>query len=164
MCDHTDSPVILPMSNPTTISEADPAELMAWTKGKALIATGSPFAPIDVAGRLRRIGQANNVFVFPGIGLGAIAVDAGEITDAMIGIASTALADALTEKELAERCLMPEIPRLWDVCGAVATAVGRQAVDDGVAVPITDDELARRIADIRWRPEYPRIVCQGQGT
>ena len=156
---HTDAPVILPLSNPTTISEAVPEDVLGWTDGKALVATGSPFEPVGTVDGTRRIGQANNVFVFPGIGLGTIAVDASEITDAMIGVASMALAGALTEQELADRCLMPEVSRLWDVCGIVAHAVAQQAIDDGVAVPITAAELSRRIDEIRWQPEYPKITC-----
>ena len=157
--ENTDAPVILPMSNPTAISEAVPADVMAWTNGHALVATGSPFEPVDTPSGKRRIGQANNVFVFPGIGLGTIAVDAREITDAMIGVASTALAGSLSDQELEERCLMPEVARLWAVCGIVARAVAKQAIDDGVAAPISDAELERRIERIRWRPEYPKITC-----
>jgi len=159
MLKHSDAPVILPMSNPTTISEAIPGDVMAWTDGRALVATGSPFEPVDTPSGKRRIGQANNVFVFPGIGLGTIAVDASEITDAMIGVASMALAGALTDREIEDRCLMPEIARLWEVCGIVAHAVARQAIADGVAVPISDAELELRIEHIRWRPEYPNITC-----
>ena len=159
MLAHTEAPVILPLSNPTAISEAVPQDVVAWTDGKALVATGSPFEPVAAPEGKRRIGQANNVFVFPGIGLGTIAVDASEITDHMIGVASMALAGALTEQELEDRCLMPEISRLWDVCGIVAHAVAQQAIDDGVAVPIPAAELSRRIDAIRWRPEYPKITC-----
>ena len=158
MLTNTDTPTILPLSNPTAISEAVPADVLAWTDGKALVATGSPFEPVAMPDGHRRVGQANNVFVFPGIGLGTIAVDANEITDAMIGVASMALAGALTEQELDDRCLMPEIPRLWEVCGVVAHAVAEQAIKDGVAVPISTAELARRIESIRWRPEYPSIT------
>ncbi|MGI9223029.1 MAG: oxaloacetate-decarboxylating malate dehydrogenase, partial [Woeseiaceae bacterium] len=117
MAAHTEHPVILPMSNPTDISEATPADIMKWTDGKALVATGSPFDPVDIGGEKRRIGQANNVFVFPGIGLGAIVSGATEITGAMIGASSTALAHALEDEAIADRCLMPVVDRLWEVCG-----------------------------------------------
>ncbi len=148
-------PVILPMSNPTSISEAVPADVLKYTDGRALIATGSPFEPVETANGVRRIGQANNVFVFPGIGLGAIACDAHEITDGMITAAATALADSLTPEELTDRSIVPRVGRLWDVCGEVALAVAEQAVADGVAHITTD--LERQVSRRRWRPAYPRI-------
>ena len=95
----------------------------------------------------------------PSEGCNSPPVRASEITDAMIGVASMALAGALTGQELEDRCLMPEISRLWEVCGIVAHAVAQQAIDDGVAVPVTTAELTRRIDEIRWRPEYPKITC-----
>jgi malate dehydrogenase (oxaloacetate-decarboxylating) len=160
MLANSDTPVILPMSNPTSISEALPEDVLRWSDGKALIATGSPFEPVTVNGSPRRISQANNVFVFPGIGLGTIAADASKITDGMINAASTALASALTSDEIAERCLMPEVSRLWDVCGVVALAVARQAIDDGVAKDCDEAELNQRIADYRWHPHYPEIIVE----
>jgi len=160
MAANSDAPVILPMSNPTAISEAVPEDVLKWSKGKALVATGSPFDPVTVDGKQRRIGQANNVFVFPGIGLGAIVSGASRITDGMINASSTALAAALSEEEIADRSLMPEISRLWDICGDVALAVALQAMDDGVAESIDESELRDRIADERWLPEYPTLVCE----
>lgn len=160
MLANSNSPVILPMSNPTAICEATPEDLIKWTDGNVLLATGSPYDPVTVNGVERRIGQANNVFVFPGIGLGVIASGASRITDGMINASSTALAAALTEKELAEKCLMPEISRLWDICGAVALAVALQAMDDGVAANVDEAELSERISGGRWLPEYPTLVCE----
>ena len=160
MAANVDAPIILPMSNPTEICEAVPGDVFKWSNGKALVATGSPFDPVTVDGKQRRIGQANNVFVFPGIGLGTIASGASRITDGMINASSTALAAALSEQEIAERCLMPEISRLWDICGEVALAVALQAMDDGVAERTSEPEIQVRIADSRWRPEYPTLVCE----
>jgi malic enzyme len=160
MAAHTEHPVILPMSNPTDISEATPADIMNWTDGRALVATGSPFDPVDVGGEKRRIGQANNVFVFPGIGLGAIVSGATEITGAMIGASSTALAHALEDHVIAERCLMPQVDELWQICGIVGLAVAKQAVADGVATFTDADALEDRIANYRWRPEYPEIISE----
>ena len=122
------------------------------------MATGSPFAPVTVNGEERLIGQANNVFVFPGIGLGTIISGASEITDAMVGASSTALAHSLTDDELAHRCLMPEVKRLWEICGIVGLAVARQAIEDGVATFTDVDALESRIEDYRWSPHYPEIV------
>jgi malate dehydrogenase (oxaloacetate-decarboxylating) len=120
MAENTSAPVILPMSNPTSISEAVPEDIFRWTDNKALVATGSPFEPVQLKDGPRRIGQANNVFVFPGIGLGTIVAGASEITDSMISAAATALADSLTDEEIDEPCLKPKVSRLWDICGEVA--------------------------------------------
>jgi len=158
---HSKHPVILPMSNPTDISEATPVDIMKWTDGRALVATGSPFDPVDVGGEKRRIGQANNVFVFPGIGLGAIVSGATEITGSMIGASSTALAHALEEDTIGERCLMPKVNRLWDICGAVGLAVAKQAIADGVATFTDVDALEQRVDEYRWKPEYPEILKEG---
>ena len=158
MSDAGGTPVILPMSNPTSISEATPEQVLRWTEGRALVATGSPFDDVQLRGGPRRIAQANNVFIFPGIGLGAIASGASQITDSMIAASATALADSLTSDELSDGCLMPEVSRLWDVCGEVAIAVAIQAVEDGVAGRKSSDELRKRIDDYRWVPEYPEIV------
>jgi len=158
MAANTEYPVILPMSNPTSISEGIPQDIYDWSDGKALIATGSPFDPIQTGDGSCRIGQANNVFVFPGIGLGAIVTGATEITTTMIAASSRALAEALNEDEISSRCLMPEISRLWEVCGCVALAVARQAIEDGVAQSTEADDLETRIAEYRWVPAYPEIV------
>ena len=160
MVANSDTPVILPMSNPTAISEAIPEDVLRWSNGRALVATGSPFEPVTVNGEQRRISQANNVFVFPGIGLGTIAAGATRITDGMINASSRALAAALTAGEIGDRCLMPEVSRLWDVCGEVASAVARQAIDDGVAKDCDEAELSQRIADYRWQPNYPEIIVE----
>ncbi len=158
MSDVGGTPVILPMSNPTSISEATPEDVLRWSEGRALVATGSPFDDVQMRGGKRRIGQANNVFIFPGIGLGAIVSAASQITDGMIAAAATALADSLTSDELSDGCLTPEVTRLWDVCGEVAIAVAYQAVEDGVAKKRTVDQLQKRIDEYRWVPEYPEIV------
>ena len=161
MCEHCDAPIILPMSNPTSISEAVPEDLLSWTDGKALVATGSPFDAVDTGDGPRRIGQANNVFVFPGIGLGAIITDASEITDGMIAASANALAEALSDDDIAEQNLVPDIGRLWKVCGDVAMAVARQAIADGVAAQAELDTLPARLEEYRWFPKYPRIVVAG---
>jgi malate dehydrogenase (oxaloacetate-decarboxylating) len=154
----TEQPMILPMSNPTSISEGTPAKIMEWSKGRALIATGSPFDDLEIDGETRRVGQANNVFIFPGLGLGAIISGASQITGGMISAASCALADSLTEEDLASRHLMPEVTRLWDVSGIVGLAVARQAIADKVATVKDDDSLPELFDSYRWRPVYPEIV------
>ena len=158
MAEVCEQPVILPMSNPTSISEAKPARVLRWTDGKALVATGSPFADVDLGDGPQRIGQANNVFIFPGLGLGTIVSGATEVTEGMIGAASKALADSLTDEEIAGRCLMPEVNRLWEICGNVAVEVAERAMRDEVAAPLGHDELVQKINDYRWRPVYPEMV------
>lgn len=158
MAANTQHPVILPMSNPTAISEGKPQDILKWTNGNALVATGSPFAPVETAHGRRRIGQANNVFVFPGIGLGAIVAGATEVTSAMIAASSRALAKALSDDDVRDQCLVPEVKRLWEVCGHVALAVAQQAIEDGVAPPADAGQLETRLAEYRWVPRYPEIV------
>ncbi len=158
MAENADAPVILPMSNPTSISEAVPEDILRWTDNKALVATGSPFEPVQLEDGPRRIGQANNVFVFPGIGLGSIVAGASEITDTMISAAATALANSLTDAEISEPCLNPKVARLWDICGEVASAVATQAVLDGVAGQKNVSGLEEKIAEYRWKPAYPELV------
>ena len=155
----TARPVILPMSNPTSISEAIPEDVLRWTGGKALVATGSPFDPVPMRGGMQRIGQANNVFIFPGLGLGAIVAGASEVTDGMIASSAQALADSLTDDEIAEGCLMPEVSRLWDICGQVALATATRAMSDGVASQTDLATLNERIEAYRWRPIYPEMIA-----
>jgi malate dehydrogenase (oxaloacetate-decarboxylating) len=152
-------PVILPLSNPTSISEAVPEDLFRWTDNRALIATGSPFDYVQVRGGPRRVGQANNVFIFPGLGLGTIVSGASRVTDNMISAAAVALANSLDDDERAERCLVPKVARLWDVCGHVALAVAGQAVREGVAAACDETAMRERIETFRWRPAYPSFVA-----
>lgn len=153
-----EQPAILPMSNPTSICEGTPETILEWSNGRALVATGSPFDDVDVDGVPQRIGQANNVFIFPGLGLGSIVCGARQITHAMISAAAHALADSLTAEDLAGRCLMPEVSRLWDISGIVALAVARQAIVDGVATLKNSDELEALLEQYRWHPAYPEFV------
>ena len=159
-----DLPVVMPMSNPTSISEGKPEDILRWTDGRALVATGSPFDPVELDGQTFRVGQANNVFVFPGIGLGTIASGAREITDNMINASAVALAESLSDDDIGHRSLMPEASRLWEICGQVALAVARQAADDGVADQQSDDALRSRVDGLRWKPEYPKIVSTAGRT
>ncbi len=158
MAGKTEIPLVLPMSNPTAISEATPENILRWSEGRALVATGSPFEDVEIRGNLQRIGQANNVFIFPGIGLGTIVSGAAEVTDAMISASAHALADSLSGAELDSRCLMPEVGRLWEISGAVALAVGQQAIEDGVAATVDADDYRQHIEDYRWIPEYPEMI------
>lgn len=158
MVSHVDNPVIMPMSNPTSMSEAVPSDLFNWTDGKALVATGSPFDPVDINGCVRRVGQANNVFVFPGIGLGSIASGASTITGRMISAAATSLAGCLDQADIDARCLKPELNRLWDICGTVACAVAKQAIADGVSSNLEPGEVEAAVNRHRWKPRYPSLT------
>jgi malic enzyme len=158
MLEHCAAPVILPMSNPTANSEAVPEDLLAWTDGRALVATGSPFAPVSYGGRTIEIGQGNNVFIFPALGLGTLLADATEVTDTMITAAAETLAAQVTPAELERGLLYPAIDRLRDTTAACAAAVCQQAFADGVAraEPPTDPLEAATAA--MWWPEYPSFV------
>ena len=136
---HADRPVIMPMSNPTELAEATPADLISWTGGRALVATGSPFPPVDYQGTRYVIGQANNALVFPGLGLGALAVRASSVTDGMLSAAAHAVA-GLVDTSAPGAPLLPEVEALRDTSVAVAVAVARAAHAEGVAgrAPDTD--------------------------
>ncbi len=154
---HVERPLIFPLSNPTSRSEAQPADLVAWTDGRALVATGSPFAPVTHGGRTIRIGQGNNVFVFPGIGLGVLVSEAREVTDAMFAAAAEQLAAAVSAEDLAGGSLFPPVRELRRVTARVAEAVVREVRDSGTARWLEDDEIAGAVAATMWEPAYPQL-------
>ena len=150
----TPVPVIFPLSNPTSHSEAVPADLLDWTGGRALVATGSPFAPVRVGGRRRVISQANNLYTFPGIGLGTIAVRARGVTDPMLLAAARTLAGLVSNERLAEGALYPPLAGLRGISRAVAVSVAREAQQAGLArmAPRQDPEDA--VKGAMWTPDY----------
>jgi malate dehydrogenase (oxaloacetate-decarboxylating) len=154
----TDHPVILPLSNPTSNSEALPADLVAWTDGRAIIASGSPFEPVPWKGRTIRIGQANNIYIFPGVGLGVLAARATNVTDAMFTVAAEALAHEVSEAHLAEGMLFPPLSGLRRSTARVAEAVVREAVRAGLAPPLASGTEADLIRASMWEPVYPRYL------
>jgi malate dehydrogenase (oxaloacetate-decarboxylating) len=153
MAAHADRPVIMPMSNPTELAEARPADLIEWTQGRALVATGSPFPPVDYGGTRYVIGQANNALVFPGLGLGAIAARATKITDNMLSAAAHAVAGRV-DTEAPGAPLLPEVAALRHTSLAVAVAVASAAAADGVAGRKLGDDVAGRVRALRWQPVY----------
>ena len=157
MAAHVGRPVIMPMSNPTELSEADPADLIRWTEGKALVATGSPFDPVEYAGTKYVIGQANNALVFPGIGLGVIASRASRVTDGMLVAAAHAVAN-LTDPTQPGAALLPQVSTLRDTSVAVAVAVARAAAMDGVARLPVEGDLPARVRELMWQPAYRPII------
>ncbi len=156
---HVERPLIFPLSNPTSQAEASPADVLRWTDGRALVATGSPFPSIEVGGRTRRVGQGNNAFVFPGIGLGAMVAEAREVTDGMFRAAAERLADELRQEDLDAGALFPPISALRRVTAHIAEAVVRQARADGVAREVPGEDVTRRVADAMWEPAYIRLVA-----
>ncbi|ODQ84455.1 NAD-dependent malic enzyme [Mycolicibacterium holsaticum] len=147
-------PIIFPLSNPTSRAEAHPAELDEWTQGRALIATGSPFAAVRRDGVERAIAQCNNAYIFPAMGLAVTAAQATRVTDEMMRAAAAALGDASPALTDADRPLLPTWSDVPEIAGRIAQAVAVQAVTDGVAPHRSPAELSARIAEVRWTPEY----------
>ncbi len=154
MAQSVERPVIFPLSNPTSRSEATPDQLMAWTDGRALIGTGSPFPPIEWNGRTSKVNQTNNSYIFPGIGLGVLAAGARRITDAMFMVAGKVVAELSPTVTDKEGQLLPPVTELRPVAIAVAKAVALQAQADGVADPCDAATLDTRIAARVWEPKY----------
>ena len=150
-------PLIFPLSNPTSQSEATPADVVAWSDGRALVATGSPFAPVTYGGRTTRVGQGNNVFIFPGVGLGALLSEAREITEGMFAAAAERLAAEVRDEDLAAGSLFPPIADLRRVTARIAEAVVREARQEGFGRPLSDAEIPRVVAAAMWEPAYPRL-------
>jgi malate dehydrogenase (oxaloacetate-decarboxylating) len=155
MAAHAKRPVIMPLSNPTSLSEAHPADLIAWTGGRALIATGSPFDPVAYDGVRYEFAQANNALIFPGLGLGVTVARARRVSDGMLAAAAAALA-SLCDAATPGAAVLPPVTRLRQVSAAVATAVAQAAQAEGLAQARLDDP-AKQVAQAMWTPAYPTI-------
>jgi malate dehydrogenase (oxaloacetate-decarboxylating) len=153
----TKRPIIFPLSNPTSRAEARPVDLDQWTDGRALIATGSPFAPLRRNGVERPIAQCNNVYIFPAMGLAVTAAQAARVTDEMMRVAAATLGDASPAIADPDQPLLPAVSDVPDVALRIAHAVAAQAADDGVAPKRSDEELSERITQVRWIPDYPAV-------
>ena len=157
MYKHCSRPIIMPLSNPTSKAEGIPSEIMHWTDGNALIATGSPFDPVEFHGKRYPIAQCNNSYVFPGLGLGVIASGASRVTDNMFMVSSEALAQCcsplVTEKGSS---LLPALANIREVSKSIARAVALQAMKDGVATKVSESALEEMIKKNFWEPEYRR--------
>jgi malate dehydrogenase (oxaloacetate-decarboxylating) len=154
-----DRPVIFPLSNPTSHSEADPADLARWTDGRALVATGSPFPPLKIGGREVPVAQANNVYVFPAIGLAVTAARATRVTDRMMVAAARAVGRCAARSATDDVVPAPLLPPLRDMREAareIAVAAAVAAVEDGVAPHATEEDLRAAVVRTQWTPQYER--------
>jgi malate dehydrogenase (oxaloacetate-decarboxylating) len=152
---HVERPMVFPLSNPTVRIEAVPADIIDWTGGRALVATGTPWNPVAHRGTDYAIGQANNALSYPGIGLGTIVARATRVTDGMLLAAAEAIA-GLVDVGAPGAGLLPHIQDLRATSAAVAAAVARRAAQDGVAqVDLADPE--RAVRDAMWRAAYPPL-------
>jgi len=161
MVKNTSRPVVFPLSNPTSACEAVPADLLRWSDGHAIVATGSPFDPVPLPnGKRQDVGQGNNAFIFPGLGFGSILSNATEVTDNMVMAAAMALADYTEQKHLAKGLIYPPVSELREVSIAVTTRVIAQAFEDGVATTkkLTPATAEAYVRSHFWRPRYLPFV------
>jgi malic enzyme len=158
MAGNCERPVIMPFSNPSDLSEAVPGDVLRWTDGRALVATGSPFAPVNVGGRTVRIGQGNNVLVFPGLGLGVLLGGIRAVTDEMLTAAAFTLAGKVTDAELASGMLFPAVSRLREVSAAVAAAVIANSRGASVTTP-PPATLVEAVQRRMWLPRYEEYLA-----
>ncbi|PEM04555.1 NAD-dependent malic enzyme [Bacillus cereus] len=157
MASHVERPIILPMSNPTPLAEAKPADVIEWTEGRALVATGSPFEPVTYNGVTYVIGQSNNALIFPGLGLGTIVVRASIMTDGMFAAAAEAVA-SMVDTSQPGAPILPEVEELRNISEMVAIEVAKVAVAEGVArVNLSDNDIKMAVKEAMWKPEYRQI-------
>ena len=157
MASHVERPIILPMSNPTPLAEAKPADLIQWTEGRALVATGSPFEPVTYNGVTYVIGQSNNALIFPGLGLGTIVVRASVMTDGMFAAAAEAVA-SMVDTSQPGAPILPEVEELRNISEMVAIEVAKVAVAEGVArEKLSDNDIKTAVKEAIWEPEYRQI-------
>ncbi|PEJ51245.1 NAD-dependent malic enzyme [Bacillus wiedmannii] len=157
MASHTERPIILPMSNPTPLAEAKPDDLIEWTEGRALVATGSPFEPVTYNGVTYVIGQSNNALIFPGLGLGTIVVRASVMTDGMFAAAAEAVA-SMVDTSQPGAPILPEVEELRNISEMVAIEVAKVAVAEGVAREnLSDNDIKIAVKEAIWEPEYRQI-------
>jgi malic enzyme len=150
-----DRPIIFPLSNPTDKTEAVPEDIYKWTDGKAIVATGSPFPDVEYGSKVFVLGQGNNVFIFPGVGLGALLVGAQLITDEMLTVAGKRLSELVSQDRLALNCVYPPMSDLRNLCVEIAVEVAKKAMEQGVARKTVDpDKLGEKVKSRMWAPQY----------
>jgi len=158
MARHVERPIVMPLSNPTSKAESSAQEAISWSKGRALVATGSPFADVAYEGMRHVIGQANNVFVFPGVGMGTILSEVREVDDAVFLTAARALAGCVSEERLKRGALLPETSELRSVSACVAAAVVRDASERGTGRRFAGEEVEHCVSEAFWYPGYNPVV------
>ena len=163
MAVYNQRPIVLAMSNPTSKAECTAEQAYTWTEGRAIFASGSPFAPVTFKGKTYVPGQANNAYVFPGIGLGITACGAMFVTDEMLSVAAGALANAVSEADLEQGRIYPPLTRIREVSVAIATAVAEVAYDQGMARIPRPDDLPAFIRSQMYEPTYRRYVGRELG-
>lgn len=161
MAEHVERPIIMPLSNPTALAEATPAEILAWTRGRALIATGSPFPPVQLGEVRYTIAQANNALVFPGLGLGTIVTNATRVTTGMIAAAADAVA-RMADPRSPGTAVLPPMGSLRTVSATVGLAVAHAAVADGVA-RVELNNPVQQVYQAMWQPRYPKVEIAEPG-
>ena len=154
MHDSCPTPIIFPLSNPSKLVEAHPGDVLKWTKGQAIVATGSPFGRVDFEGRSFEISQCNNSYIFPGVGLGVISGMASRVTDKMLMVASKTLAELAPAEGAPEDGILPPLTSLTEISKKIALAVACVAQDEGWALRTTEEELKGHIERNFWKPEY----------
>jgi malate dehydrogenase (oxaloacetate-decarboxylating) len=154
MARKVERPIIFPLSNPTSRSEANAEDLIRWTDGRALVASGSPFAPVNYSGRKIPIAQCNNVYIFPAIGLSVVGSGARRVTEPMMLAAARALGGHSPALKDPSASLLPSLTDIRRVAAEIAIAVGIEAQKNGVAPKLSEDELRKRVLKAQWTPTY----------
>lgn len=159
LCANSSQPIVLPLSNPTSRVEATPEHLLRWSQGKAIVATGSPFETVhyeDEHGQThsREISQCNNSYIFPGVGLGVLAIQAQRISEPMLMAASKALSDCASQTICNNGAILPPLKDIQEISRTIGFAVAKQAITEGLALPLPDDALKEKIEASFWHPEY----------
>jgi malic enzyme len=154
MARSVERPVVLPLSNPTSKAECTAEQALSWTSGRAIVATGSPFADVEVAGKQHLIGQANNVFIFPGLGLGAVIAEAREVTTEMFHVASATLARLVSQERLDQGGIYPHQSELRRVSFEIACAVVHYASEHNLGRRIAPEEVEATVRAAVWDPSY----------
>ncbi len=162
MLNYSKQPIIFALSNPTTKSECTAQQAYKWTKGKAIFASGSPFDPVRMRGKIFVPGQGNNMFIFPGVGLGASLCQAKKVTDAMFYKAAKTLADMVTEEELALRTVYPDLRKIRKISQTIAMAICEMAFDEGLARIERPANIKAFVKENMFVPEYPRYVAASE--